>query len=150
MTDAGTSSALTWPFFTDTHRAFAASLRDWTVREIAPLPHPSAAPADVDAACRAIVRRLGDGGWLRYSVPAPHGGVYERLDVRTLCLARETLAQVSGLAEFVFALQGLGVGPISLFGSDALKARYLPAVARGDAIAAFAISESEAGSDVNT
>jgi alkylation response protein AidB-like acyl-CoA dehydrogenase len=141
--DAGT---LDWPFFTDQHRAFAAKLEGWAVREIE--PHPERGVTEVDAACRSLVRQLGSAGWLRYVVPAEHGGVHDRLDVRSLCIARETLARVSGLADFAFAMQGLGSGPISLFGSPALKARYLPPVARGDAIAAFAISESEAGSDV--
>ena len=81
-------------------------------------------------------------------MPAPGGGVSETLDVRTLCIIRETLARVSGLADFAFAMQGLGAGPISLFGTRELKERYLPRVATGEAIAAFAISESEAGSDV--
>jgi acyl-CoA dehydrogenase len=109
---------------------------------------PCADPADVDAECRDLVRRLGAAGWLRYTVPASHGGAFERLDVRALCLARETLARADGLADFAFAMQGLGAGPISLFGSDELKARYLPPVAAGDAVAAFALSEPGAGSDV--
>ena len=94
------------------------------------------------------MRQLGDGGWLRYVVPKAYGGVRETLDVRTLCLARETLGAASGLADFAFAMQGIGTGPITLFGSDALKRRYLPRVAAGQTIAAFAISEMEAGSDV--
>jgi acyl-CoA dehydrogenase len=103
---------------------------------------------DVDAECRSWARRLGEGGWLRHVVPAPHGGPTDRLDVRTLCLARETLGRIEPLADFVFAMQGLGSGPISLFGSEALKARYLPGVASGQRIAAFALSEPDAGSDV--
>ena len=103
---------------------------------------------DVDADCRALVKQLGDAGWLRYAVPADYGGMHDKLDVRSLCIARETLSRVSGLADFAFAMQGLGVGPITLFGSSELKAKYLPRIARGDAIGAFAISETEAGSDI--
>ncbi|HEU4631579.1 MAG TPA: acyl-CoA dehydrogenase family protein [Gemmatimonadaceae bacterium] len=141
MPDART---LAWPFFDDVHRALAGGLRPWAERALADV-----SGADVDAACRTIVRRLGEGGWLRHTVPAAHGGVHERLDLRALCLARETLAHVSGLADFAFAMQGLGAGPVSLFGSEALQARYLPRVAAGEAIAAFAISEAAAGSDVS-
>ncbi|HET6228654.1 MAG TPA: acyl-CoA dehydrogenase family protein [Longimicrobiaceae bacterium] len=107
-----------------------------------------ASTASVDTHCRSLVRRLGDAGWLRYTVPAAYGGATERLEVRSLCLARETLAYADGLADFAFAMQGLGTGPISLFGSEDAKRRYLPPVARGDAIAAFALSEADAGSDV--
>ncbi|HEX5829895.1 MAG TPA: acyl-CoA dehydrogenase family protein [Gemmatimonadaceae bacterium] len=138
--DAGT---LAWPFFTDEHRALASELCAWAGRELREREDD-----DVDAACRDLVRRLGAAGWLRQAVPAAHGGAHERLDVRSLCIARETLARRSGLADFAFAMQGLGAGPISLFGSPALQRRYLPRVAAGEAIAAFAISEAEAGSDV--
>src|SRR5947199_10049592 len=110
---------------------------------LAELPHD-----DVDAACRVRVKALGEAGFLKAVMPAEHGGLYDRLDVRTLCLAREILAFRDGLADFAFAMQGLGSASISLFGSAALKARYLPPVAAGDAIAAFALSEPEAGSDV--
>ncbi len=133
---------LDWPFFTDEHRALAGALRSWAA------DLPDLHPADVDAECKALVRQLGDGGWLRHVVPAAYGGATERLDVRTLCLAREILARRSGLAESAFAMQGLGAGPIAMFGSESLKERYLPAVARGDSIPGFAISETEAGSDV--
>ena len=136
---------LGWPFFDDAHRRLADELEAWVAREVEPLAHDE---GDVDATCRELVRRLGAGGWLRYVVPAAHGGALERLDARSLCIARETLARASGLADFAFALQGLGTGPITLFGSDALRARYLPPVARGERIAAFAISEADAGSDV--
>lgn len=136
---------LAWPFFTDAHRALADELQAFVRREIAPMPHDE---HDVDGACRELVRRLGAGGVLRLCVPAPYGGAHERLDVRSLCLARETLGRAWGLADFAFAMQGLGSGPISLFGSDALKKRYLPPVARGERIAAFALSEPDAGSDV--
>ena len=135
-------AALDWPFFDEEHRTFAGALRSWA----ADLPETH--PSDLDAECKALVRLLGDGGWLRHVVPAAYGGASERIDVRTLCLAREILAQRSGLAEFMFAMQGLGSGPIAIFGSEELKQRYLPKVARGEAISAFAISESEAGSDI--
>ena len=143
--DGGT---LSWPFFTDEHRALASGLRTWADREIAAGTDTAHGADRVDAACRTLVRQLGAAGWLRQVVPAEFGGVHGTLDVRSLCIARETLARVSGLADFAFAMQGLGSGPISLFGSAALKQKYLPRVARGEAIAAFAISESEAGSDV--
>ena len=135
---------MAWPFFTEAHRTLAAELRAWAARELG-RAHKS---ADVDSVCRALVKQLGTAGWLRYTVPAEYGGVHDTLDVRSLCIARESLARCSGLADFAFAMQGLGAGPISLFGSPALKARYLPRIASGDAIAAFAISESDAGSDV--
>jgi acyl-CoA dehydrogenase len=136
---------LTWPFFSDAHRGLADELEAFVREQVAPLPHDE---RDVDAACRELVRRLGAAGLLRLCVPAPYGGAHERLDVRSLCLARETLGRAWGLADFAFAMQGLGSGPISLFGSDALKQRYLPPVARGERIAAFALSEPDAGSDV--
>ncbi|HEU4881485.1 MAG TPA: acyl-CoA dehydrogenase family protein [Longimicrobium sp.] len=136
---------LTWPFFTDAHRALSDELEAFVRDRIAPMPHDE---RDVDGACRELVRRLGAAGVLRLCVPAPYGGAHERLDVRSLCLARETLGCAWGLADFAFAMQGLGSGPISLFGSDALKERYLPPVARGERIAAFALSEPDAGSDV--
>ena len=137
---------LDWPFFDPAHRTLARELDAWAEAEVAPLARED---GDVDGTCRELVRRLGRGGWLRYVVPADYGGASERLDVRSLCLVRETLARGSGLADFAFAMQGLGSAPISLFGSDALKRRYLPAVCRGEAIAAFALSEAEAGSDVS-
>jgi acyl-CoA dehydrogenase len=136
------ADSLDWPFFDDEHRTFAGALRSWAA------DLPDAHPTDVDAECKSLVRQLGDGGWLRHVVPAAYGGATERLDVRTLCLAREILARRSGLAESAFAMQGLGAGPIAMFGSDTLKERYLPPIARGEAIPGFAISESEAGSDV--
>lgn len=138
------ASFLSWPFFEDRHRRFAEDLRVWATKEV----HPLVEHHDTDASCRRLVRRLGEGGWLRAVVPQAYGGLSESFDVRTLCLAREILSYQDGLADFAFAMQGLGTGPITLFGSDAMKARYLPAVARGEAIAAFALSEPEAGSDV--
>jgi alkylation response protein AidB-like acyl-CoA dehydrogenase len=95
-----------------------------------------------------LVKKLGHGGWLKYTVPAAYGGIHDQLDVRSLCIVRETLARISGLADFSFAMQGLGAGPITLFGSDVLRKRYLRRVAAGEAIAAFAISEKSAGSDI--
>jgi acyl-CoA dehydrogenase len=139
---------LTWPFFDDTHRRFADALQAWATREI-PTTHPPHEASALDTACRELVRALGAAGWLTYVVPKAYGGALDTFDVRTLCLARETLASVSGLADFTFALQGLGVGPITLFGSEHLKRRYLPNIAAGKSIGAFAISEEEAGSDVS-
>jgi len=136
-------SFLAWPFFDDGHRRFAAELGEWARDEVGQVDH-----GDVDASCRRLVRALGDAGWLRAAVPRAYGGLHEALDVRTLCLAREILAYRSGLADFAFAMQGLGTGPVALFGSEEMKSRYLPPVGRGDAIAAFALSEPEAGSDV--
>lgn len=134
---------LDWPFFDDAHRRLTEELEAWCAAELGHVDH-----ADVDAACRELVRRLGAGGWLRYCVSASHGGVHEQIDVRSLSLIRETLARHDGLADFAFAMQGLGSGTISLFGSEAQKAAYLPAVARGEKIAAFALTEPESGSDV--
>jgi acyl-CoA dehydrogenase len=136
-------SFLDWPFFDDSHRALADALEEWCSSE---LTH--AHGEDVDAECRALVRRLGEGGWLRYCVPSAYGGVHDSLEVRSLALIRETLARHSGLADFAFAMQGLGSGTISLFGSEEQKQTYLPAVARGEKIAAFALTEPASGSDV--
>jgi acyl-CoA dehydrogenase len=137
------SSFLEWPFFDNSHRELADRFEAWCESNLA-----AAHGKDVDAECRALVRKLGDGGWLRYCVPAAYGGVHEALDVRSLALIRETLARHDGLADFVFAMQGLGSGTISLFGSEAQKQSYLPAVARGEKIAAFALTEPQSGSDV--
>jgi alkylation response protein AidB-like acyl-CoA dehydrogenase len=139
-------SFLSWPFFDDEHRGLAGEIEAWSAREIS--SRPDAAPPALDAACRELLRRLAAGGWLRYTVPAAWGGARDSLDVRSLCLARETLARHSGLADFVFAMQGLGAGPIALFGGEAQRRRWLPRVAAGEAVAAFALSEAEAGSDV--
>jgi acyl-CoA dehydrogenase len=185
------TSFLGWPFFDDFHRALARKAEDWWRREGVTLPGgeggkggeageagrggdtaPRGERADAWGACREIVRRLGDAGWLRYVVPAAHAGygAYAGdaadgaqpglpcqpgadpsgggLDVRSLCLLREIFARGSALVDFAFALQGLGSGPLSLFGSEAQRREYLPRVAAGRAIAAFALSEAEAGSDV--
>ena len=137
------STYLSWPFFTDGHRALQRDLVAW--RDGGLQLQDDADPA---AACRSYVAQLGSAGWLKYAVPRAHGGALETLDVRSLCLIRETLGYSSGLAEFAFAMQGLGSGPISLFGSETLRRKYLPDVARGRTIAAFAMSETDAGSDV--
>jgi acyl-CoA dehydrogenase len=135
-------SFLDWPFFDDRHRAFAAEIEAWAGANGEALHLHG--DHDLDGDCRAILKALAAGGWLRNAVPDADG----KLDVRTLCLTRETLARRSGLADFVFAMQGLGSGPISLFGTSDQKARWLPGVAAGETIAAFALSEPEAGSDV--
>jgi acyl-CoA dehydrogenase len=131
------------PFFEERHRRLAAEV-DAFAAKVAPglVDHH-----DVDGSCRRLVRALAEAGLLRHTVIAPHGGLAPTLDVRSLCLARETLAAASGLADFAFAMQGLGSGPVSLFGSEEQKKRFLPGVAKGERIAAFALSEPEAGSD---
>jgi acyl-CoA dehydrogenase len=139
----GLEETLGWPFFEDGHRRFAKALTGFANSALAALPHD-----DVDGACRARVKALGEAGFLKAVVPAEHGGLHRGLDVRTLCLAREILAFRDGLSDFAFAMQGLGTASISLYGSAALKAGYLPPVREGRAIAAFALSEPEAGSDV--
>ena len=139
------TSFLAWPFFDDAHRQLAGEVGAWADREVAPHAHET---HDVDRLTRRLVQTLGNAGWLRYCVPASHGGYSETLDVRGICLIRESLARRSGLADFAFAMQGLGSAPISLFATSELKDRYLPGVASGARIAAFAISEPNAGSDV--
>ena len=141
----GDRSFLDWPFLDDNHRELALRLDDWCARVLGPLPHSE---DDIDGQCRELVRLLGTGGWLRYAVPASHGGMFESLDVRSLCLIRETLARWSGLTDFVFAMQGLGSGAIGLFGSDAQKLQVLPGIASGERMGAFALTELESGSDV--
>ncbi|HEX6576625.1 MAG TPA: acyl-CoA dehydrogenase family protein [Gemmatimonadaceae bacterium] len=125
------------PLFDDDHRAFASALLSWASQMTI---HEGA----VDDSCRSYVKELGEAGWLDYTVPVNR----ERIDVRSLCIARETIGYHSAIAEFSFAMQGLGAGPISLYGSPEVRERYLPRVASGDAIPAFAISEAGAGSDV--
>ncbi|HEX4013667.1 MAG TPA: acyl-CoA dehydrogenase family protein [Candidatus Cybelea sp.] len=131
------------PFFDQEHRAFADGLLRWL--DPAPVRDDEANAAQ---SCRDWVAALASGGWLRACIPGLYGGIRADLDVRTLCLARERLAYRSALADFAFAMQGLGGGPIALFGSAALQKRYLPDIAAGRTIAAFALSELEAGSDV--
>jgi acyl-CoA dehydrogenase len=135
---------LQWPFFEPRHGELARELDAWAGSHIA---HGS--ERDVDAACRSLVATLGKAGWLRHAVAGTaFGGAIDAIDTRAICLIRETLARHAGLADFAFAMQGLGSGAISLFGTEAQKRAYLPRVAAGDAIAAFALSEPEAGSDV--
>jgi acyl-CoA dehydrogenase len=137
-------SFLAWPFFDKRHRELETEVADFA-RAVVPglVDH-----RDPDKTCRQLVAALGERGLLRHSVTAPYGGSAEKLDVRSLCLIRETLGYVDGLADFAFAMQGLGSGPVTLFGSEEQKRKYLPPVAKGEAIAAFALSEPEAGSDV--
>lgn len=141
-------SYLKWPFFDDAHRQFSGAFETWAMKEVTPLvcDEPDTDDA-LDKLARSIVAKLGDGGWLRNCVPAAYGGASEKLDVRTICLARDTLGQIGGLAEFAFAMQGLGSIAVTLFGDDEQKSLLLPKVASGDAIPAFAISEEVAGSD---
>ncbi|WP_181936518.1 acyl-CoA dehydrogenase family protein [Hydrogenophaga borbori] len=129
------------PFFGEHHRALALGLADWAGAQ-------RVDESDDRRACRDWVRRLGDAGWLRYCVPAAHGGALDKLDSRALVVLRETLAFHSPLADFAFAMQGLGSGSITLGGSEAQREQRLRAVASGAQIAAFALSEPEAGSDV--
>lgn len=132
---------LAWPFFEDRHRALAEAVDSWAVRALALIDH-----ADTDLACRALVAALGEAGFLTHSAVDPSGEA--PLDVRSLCLIRETLARHDGLADFAFAMQGLGTGAISLFGTDAQKAEWLPKTRAGKAISAFALTEPQSGSDV--
>ncbi|PLZ04096.1 acyl-CoA dehydrogenase [Burkholderia sp. WAC0059] len=138
---------LAWPFFEDRHRTLAARIDAWARTHLAAPEHPT--PANVDALCRQLARSLGAAGWLRHGIGGrEYGGHGETIDTRAVCLLRETLARYSGLADFALAMQGLGSGAITLAGTPAQKARYLPHVANGTAIAAFALSEPQAGSDV--
>lgn len=134
---------LHWPFFTDAHRRLQRDMQVWRDMSLRLQDE-----ADPSAAARHYVEQLGAACWLKFGVPAAYGGALPSLDVRSICLIRETLGYASGLAEFAFAMQGLGPGPISLFGSDALKQKYLPGAADGSRVAAFAISEADAGSDL--
>ena len=136
------STYLDWPFLEDRHRQLRADLYDWCGQQSFPQDD------DVDERCRSLVADLGKAGILRNCVPADWGGASETLDVRSLALCRETLAYHCGLADFSFAMQGLGSGAISLFGSEEQRETWLPKVAAGQAIAAFALSEADAGSDV--
>ena len=135
---------LDWPFFNPQHAQLAPDLEAWASAHIA-----QTHSHDVDAECQALVRSLGHAGWLKYAIGGlASGAASEVMDTRSICIIRETLARHSGLADFAFAMQGLGSGAISLAGSPEQQQRYLPKVAQGQAIAAFALSEPEAGSDV--
>jgi len=137
-------SHLDWPFFDPRHKSLAADLECWAGANL-----DKAHGADVDATCRKLVRQLGQTGWLKHAVGGTaYGGYSDTIDTRAICLVRETLAWHSGLADFAFAMQGLGSGAITLFGTSDQKKQYLSSVASGEAIAAFALSESNAGSDV--
>lgn len=136
---------LDWPFFEAHHRDLAVALEGWAAENLS-----ATHGANAYAATRALVEMLAAGGWLRYCIPAAQGGRHEQLDVRSLCLVRETLARHTALADFAFAMQGLGSGPISLFGTEEQQNTYLPEVAAGRKVAAFALSERDAGSDVSS
>jgi acyl-CoA dehydrogenase len=140
MADSG---FLDWPFFEERHRKLERDLEAWASAHLA-----ASREASVDEACRKLVRELGSGGWLKYAIGGTaHGAAAENIDTRALCIIRETLARHSGLADFAFAMQGLGSGAITLFGTEAQKQKYLARVGSGASIAAFALSEPEAGSD---
>ncbi|SFT72398.1 acyl-CoA dehydrogenase family protein [Mesorhizobium sp. YR577] len=135
-------SFLDWPFFEDRHRALADALEAWAAANIRHGDH-----GDVDAACRELVAKLGEGGWLTHSAVDPENAE-SGLDVRSLCIIRETLARHDGLADFSFAMQGLGTGAISLFGTPGQKREWLTKTRAGKALSAFALSEPKSGSDV--
>ncbi len=138
------SAHLDWPFFESRHKALAIELDRWASTQLT-AEHEH----NVDEACRKLVRQLGEGNWLKHAVGGKsYGGISDTIDTRAICLIRETLARHSGLADFAFAMQGLGSGAITLLGTDEQKQSYLPRVAAGKAIAAFALSELNAGSDV--
>ena len=137
-------SHLDWPFFDAHHRVLARGLDAWAANNIR-----DGREKDVDAACRKLVRQLGEGGWLKYAIGGTtYGAASDAIDTRAICVIRETLARHSGLADFAFAMQGLGSGAITLFGTPTQKSQYLAPVREGSCIAAFALSEPDAGSDV--
>jgi len=136
-----------WPFFAEEHRRLAEEARGWAAERFADATHPEGR-AEVDASCRELVAALGKAGFLKHCLRAADGGVSTELDARSLCVLREALAHRDGLADFAFAMQGLGSAPISLAGSAEMRSLWLPRVAAGTSIAAFALSEPGAGSDV--
>jgi acyl-CoA dehydrogenase len=137
-------SHMEWPFFDPHHRVLAKDLDAWASKNIR-----VGDEKDVDAACRNLVRQLGSAGWLKYAIGGTaYGASSDAIDTRAICVIRETLTRHSGLADFAFAMQGLGSGAITLFGTPAQKNTYLPCVRDGSFIAAFALSEPDAGSDV--
>ena len=143
------TSYLSWPFFDDGHRGFSREVEHWAGQELPPLLSGAEDSSDSVYTCVArLVAEMGKAGLLRVCVPKAYGGLREQLDVRSLCLAREILGRASGLADFALAMQGLGSVPITLYGSEAQKRSFLPRVAAGSVIAAFALSEPDAGSDV--
>jgi acyl-CoA dehydrogenase len=140
---------LAWPFFEASHRDFKTQLQSWTQALFGQGHLHDESRDAIDRECVALVRSLGQGGWLKPAVAGVlHGGASDVIDTRTLCLVREELAWHHGLADFAFAMQGLGSGAISLKGTPEQQAEYLPRVTSGHAVAAFALSEPEAGSDV--
>lgn len=144
MLETKPQNITTLPFFDEGHAKLASSLNDWARSNLTNRVHAG----DVDVLCKNRVKALGQAGWLKWCVPQAGGGALPELDSRSLCLVRQTLGYYDGLADFAFAMQGLGSGPISLFGTPEQQAKYLPAVVSGQAIAAFALSEPDAGSDV--
>src|SRR5438270_1610888 len=143
------SDYLDWPFFEPRHRELAGKIKAWADAHISAAPGAHGNTIDLDNTCRKTVRQLGEAGWLKHAIGGTaYGAFSDAIDTRAICIIRESLAYHSGLADFCFALQGLGSGAITLFGSEAQKKKYLPRVAEGSGIAALAISESDAGSDV--
>jgi len=143
------ASHLAWPFFDEAHRVFITQLQDWTSKQFADQHGHDESRDAIDRECVSLVKALGQGGWLKPAIAGKaHGGASEVIDTRTICLLREELAWHHGLADFAFAMQGLGSGAISLKGTPEQQAAYLPRVAKGEALAAFALSEPDAGSDV--
>ena len=143
------ASHLAWPFFDEAHRVFKTQLQEWTSKQFADQHSHDESRDAIDRECVSLVKALGQGGWLKPAIAGKaHGGASEVMDTRTICLLREELAWHHGLADFAFAMQGLGSGAISLKGTPEQQAAYLPRVAKGEALAAFALSEPDAGSDV--